>query len=97
MTDIEASLHVANCLSNNNRDRSISGNMYVIQELEGDLDSECIICFEQFLEGIFAFKSNEIGQKIARLNCMCFYHQPCLEKWLSTPNYGVRSCPIHYS
>jgi hypothetical protein len=51
MTESEAILHVSSCLSNANRDRSVSGNMYAIQELNTDLDSECIICFEQFLKG----------------------------------------------
>lgn len=52
MSETEASSHVSNCLSSPNRERPISGNMYAIQELKSDLDSECIVCFEPFLKGM---------------------------------------------
>ena len=46
-----------------------------------DDDEECAICFEPFCQGEF----------IARLQCLCIYHQFCLEQW----NERRLSCPVH--
>ena len=43
---------------------------------------ECAICFEEFRK----------GQKMARLNCLCTYHQHCIDDWFSRGNH----CPVHY-
>lgn len=44
--------------------------------------SECTICFEEF----------RAGDHIARLGCLCVYHQHCIEAWFSRGH----SCPVHY-
>lgn len=40
-----------------------------------------VICLEEFLS----------GSKVARLNCLCSFHDHCLSSWLSRG----RSCPVH--
>ncbi|KAJ1904030.1 hypothetical protein LPJ81_002733 [Coemansia sp. IMI 209127] len=65
--------------------RSPMGVRYVSYKLTSDtplLGQECPICLEDF----------EPGQRAARLNCLCTYHQPCINDWLQrTP-----ACPVHY-
>ncbi|KAJ2570309.1 hypothetical protein IW140_002402 [Coemansia sp. RSA 1813] len=65
--------------------RSPMGVRYVSYKLTSDtplLGQECPICFDDF----------EPGQRVARLNCLCTYHQPCINDWLQrTP-----ACPVHY-
>ncbi|KAJ2503698.1 hypothetical protein GGH96_000038 [Coemansia sp. RSA 1972] len=65
--------------------RSPMGVKYVAYKLNGDtplLGQECAICFDDF----------EPGQQVARLNCLCTYHLPCISDWLlRTP-----ACPVHY-
>lgn len=48
------------------------------KNLVGD---ECTICFEEY----------EIGQTLARLECFCVFHKPCLDNWLSRK----QCCPLH--
>ncbi|KAJ2619032.1 hypothetical protein GGI26_006152 [Coemansia sp. RSA 1358] len=70
---------------NNRAARSPMGVRYVAYKLNSDtplLGQECPICFEDF----------EPGQRVARLNCLCTYHQWCISDWLQrTP-----ACPVHY-
>ncbi|KAJ1857302.1 hypothetical protein GGH12_005340 [Coemansia sp. RSA 1822] len=65
--------------------RSPMGVKYVAYKLNGDtplLGQECAICFDDFAP----------GQQVARLNCLCTYHLPCISDWLlRTP-----ACPVHY-
>ncbi|KAJ2832224.1 hypothetical protein J3B01_004958 [Coemansia erecta] len=65
--------------------RSPMGVKYVAYKLNSDtplLGQECAICFDDF----------EPGQQVARLNCLCTYHLPCISDWLlRTP-----ACPVHY-
>ncbi|CAF0783673.1 unnamed protein product [Rotaria sordida] len=42
---------------------------------------ECVICLDDLL----------IGQKIARLPCLCIYHKSCIDSWFRIN----RSCPEH--
>ncbi|CAF0853336.1 unnamed protein product [Adineta ricciae] len=42
---------------------------------------ECVICLDDLL----------IGQKIARLPCLCIYHKSCIDNWFRIN----RSCPEH--
>ncbi|KAI9350017.1 hypothetical protein DFJ73DRAFT_832787 [Zopfochytrium polystomum] len=42
---------------------------------------ECIICLEDF----------EDGQAVARLDCLCFFHNACIDKWFQRK----RHCPLH--
>jgi hypothetical protein len=43
---------------------------------------ECEICYEDFVT----------GQEIATLNCLCQYHRPCIDAWLTRGRHG---CPTH--
>lgn len=45
--------------------------------------AECVICFEEF----------EIGDAIARLECLCRYHKHCIWEWFDRKGNG--DCPIH--
>ncbi|KAI9005884.1 hypothetical protein BC832DRAFT_455541 [Gaertneriomyces semiglobifer] len=90
MGQAEMEAHVAGCLNAISTGRGeglvVSGNRYIAQVLKEDLISkECPICFEEFLQ----------GQRIARLNCLCIYHENCIETWFSHPKYGARTCPVH--
>lgn len=45
--------------------------------------AECVICFDEF----------EIGDAIARLECLCRYHKHCIQEWFDRKGNG--GCPIH--
>lgn len=42
---------------------------------------ECSICLENM----------DLGQNIARLECLCVYHKPCIDLWLNKNSW----CPGH--
>lgn len=44
---------------------------------------ECVICLEDLA----------VGEKIARLPCLCIYHKKCIDDWFQVN----RSCPEHPS
>jgi hypothetical protein len=46
----------------------VSGNRYLAQTLKESLEAECVICFNEL----------EAGDRIARLNCLCIYHEHCI-------------------
>lgn len=48
-----------------------------------ELLAECTICFEDY----------EPGQNVARLECLCIYHERCIKDWFSRKGQG--SCPVH--
>ncbi|PUU75021.1 FYVE zinc finger-domain-containing protein [Tuber borchii] len=55
-------------------------------ESEGDVErekAECVICFEEF----------EVGDVIARLECLCRYHKKCIRMWFDKKGSG--ECPVH--
>ncbi|PWW79086.1 hypothetical protein C7212DRAFT_340008 [Tuber magnatum] len=55
-------------------------------ESEGDVErekAECVICFEEF----------EVGDMIARLECLCRYHKKCIRMWFDKKGNG--ECPVH--
>ena len=56
LSEEQAATHLAQCLDRVNGGGSsrpvIAGNMYLTQNLEESLESECLICFEEFLKGI---------------------------------------------
>ncbi|KAI8334452.1 hypothetical protein BC941DRAFT_105290 [Chlamydoabsidia padenii] len=56
--------------------------IYTLTEGTVQVGDECPICFEEF----------EVGNKIARMVCLCSYHRHCLRDWLERGN----GCPIHY-
>lgn len=45
--------------------------------------AECVICFEDF----------EVGEAIARLECLCRYHKSCIREWFDRKGNG--DCPVH--
>jgi hypothetical protein len=59
----------------------------VVDVLESDLGQECLICFEDFLH----------GNHVARLDCLCVYHEHCIEEWFlsQVEKVGQGSCPVH--
>ncbi|CAO3589453.1 unnamed protein product [Absidia cylindrospora] len=56
--------------------------IYTLMEGVSQVGDECPICFEEF----------QVGNKIARMVCLCSYHQRCLREWLDRG----KGCPIHY-
>jgi len=56
---------------------------YLVQILPNDTQNECPICYEFMLK----------GNKIARLACLCVYHQHCIESWFKQKT--ARKCPLH--
>ncbi|KAI9346117.1 hypothetical protein BDR26DRAFT_817957 [Obelidium mucronatum] len=76
----EAEAHVAECLTRSSPE--ISGNRYIVQTLKESVDAECVICFNDMVE----------GERVARLNCLCIYHEACIKSWFKKKS----SCPVHY-
>jgi len=56
---------------------------YLVQIIQNDTQDECPICYEFLIKGI----------KIARLPCLCVYHQHCIEAWFKQKT--ARKCPLH--
>lgn len=42
---------------------------------------ECTICMEEY----------EVGAKLARLECLCKFHEPCIVGWFRRKE----ECPVH--
>lgn len=49
------------------------------------LGEECPICFEEY----------ESGQQVARLECWCLFHVPCIKAW-KFQKAGSGGCPLHF-
>eukprot|EP01127_Copromyxa_protea_P011745 TRINITY_DN2979_c0_g1_i1.p1 TRINITY_DN2979_c0_g1~~TRINITY_DN2979_c0_g1_i1.p1 ORF type:complete len:356 (+),score=72.75 TRINITY_DN2979_c0_g1_i1:398-1465(+) len=62
---------------------SSSGD-YLISTCLHQLEEECGICYDEFMEGAV----------VARLGCFCLYHKQCIEMWFSKK--GKNSCPLHF-
>ncbi|KAL2918785.1 hypothetical protein HK105_201619 [Polyrhizophydium stewartii] len=103
MAEADLEAHVASCLESVAKSldgsgvgpsgsvgrsvRYVSGNRYLVQVLAATLpESECSICLEEF----------EKGQRIARLNCLCMFHEACIKAWFTNPKYGKQMCPVHF-
>jgi hypothetical protein len=57
---------------------------YMSYALEGKLpERECSICFDDFQQ----------GEMVARVECMCIFHQCCIEQWFQKR----KCCPFHMS
>jgi len=69
--DEERAAHVSNCLTTIGQSPAGFANThgrYLVYTLKAGSplqDSECVICFEEF----------QVGDKIARLECLCNYHR----------------------
>ncbi|GAA5862981.1 hypothetical protein JCM1840_002345 [Sporobolomyces johnsonii] len=73
--------HVKECLETGGG--SIASGRYLVFKLPpGPLvGEECRVCFEEF----------EVDNKMARLVCLCTFHESCISAWLSRGH----SCPVH--
>ncbi|TPX30946.1 hypothetical protein SmJEL517_g05626 [Synchytrium microbalum] len=88
LDEAEVEAHVGDCLrkiSTGGKGLIVNGNRYTVQVLTQDMPGrECAICFEEFVK----------SQRIARLNCLCVFHQDCIQSWFSKTTHG--SCPVHH-
>ncbi|GAA5821257.1 hypothetical protein JCM3770_007386 [Rhodotorula araucariae] len=73
--------HIRQCLETGGG--SVSSGRYLVFKLPlGPLvGQECAVCFDDF----------EVGDKMARLVCLCTFHEHCIASWLSRGH----SCPVH--
>ena len=76
-------IHIEECISKTEKSGSVLGDRYSIHRWSEISQStrECSICYEDFLA----------GQHIAVLNCLCQFHQQCIDSWLERGKY----CPYH--
>ncbi|KDQ64734.1 hypothetical protein JAAARDRAFT_236595 [Jaapia argillacea MUCL 33604] len=75
--------HVRHCLEGG-AGTSPSTARYLVYRLPAEsalIGVECVICLEEFAE----------GSTVARLSCLCSFHNACLSSWLQRG----RSCPVH--
>lgn len=82
-SDEERAEHLNACLSSISQSSvAVVGDRYRVHVQEADdLERECPICYEPFLQ----------GQRTVIMNCLCRFHEPCIERWfLRSP-----SCPFH--
>jgi len=79
----EQEAHIRICLDGGGG-HSPQAAKYLVYQLPGKsslIGIECIICFEEFVE----------GSMVARLSCLCSFHKVCLSSWLQRGN----GCPLH--
>ncbi|KAF7332129.1 Ankyrin unc44 [Mycena kentingensis (nom. inval.)] len=75
--------HVRSCLEGGSGPASHAPK-YLVYRLPTEstlIGVECVICLEEFLQ----------GSTVARLSCLCSFHNTCLTSWLQRG----KSCPIH--
>lgn len=75
--------HVRNCLEGGNGAAPQTAK-YLVYKLPAEsalIGVECAICLEEFVK----------GSTVARLSCLCSFHNACLSSWLQRG----RSCPVH--
>lgn len=53
------------------------------EKASNDNLGECVICLEEY----------EPGDRIGRLECLCFFHERCILDWFTRKGPG--SCPVH--
>jgi len=77
--------HVKACLEGPSGDSGTQHpGKYLVYRLPGEsalIGVECVICLEEFMP----------GSLVARLSCLCSFHNACLSAWLQRG----RSCPSH--
>ncbi|KAJ7742474.1 FYVE-domain-containing protein, partial [Mycena maculata] len=79
----EQELHVRACLEGGSGPTS-QAPKYLVYRLPAEstlIGLECVICLEEFAK----------GSMVARLSCLCSFHNTCLTSWLQRG----KSCPIH--
>jgi hypothetical protein len=63
---------------------SLSCSFCAVETLHASMaDRECSICFGEFEE----------SQVVARLACLCLFHQNCIDGWFAKK--GKPACPLH--
>ncbi|GJE84451.1 ankyrin unc44 [Phanerochaete sordida] len=75
--------HVRNCLEGGSSASPQTAKylVYKLPEESALIGTECVICLEEFVKGC----------TVARLSCLCSFHNACLSSWLQRG----RSCPVH--
>ncbi|KZT12820.1 FYVE-domain-containing protein, partial [Laetiporus sulphureus 93-53] len=79
----EQEAHVRNCLEGGSGTTPQTAK-YLVYKLPAEsalIGLECAICLEEFVK----------GSTVARLSCLCSFHNACLSSWLQRG----RSCPVH--
>ena len=76
--------HLNECLTRNSS--SILGDRYTVHVLNSPDPRECPICYEEFHDG-----RESQPQRIAVMNCLCRFHERCIERWFKRS----ASCPFH--
>jgi len=79
----EQESHVKNCLDGGSGTTPQAAK-YLVYKLPAEsalIGLECVICLEEFAK----------GSLVARLSCLCSFHNACLSSWLQRG----RSCPVH--
>jgi len=79
----EQEAHVKNCLEGGSGTTPQLAK-YLVYKLPAQsalIGIECAICLEEFV----------IASTVARLSCLCTFHNACLSSWLQRG----RSCPVH--
>ncbi|OSD04369.1 hypothetical protein PYCCODRAFT_1444065 [Trametes coccinea BRFM310] len=75
--------HVKSCLEGGSGTAPQTAK-YLVYKLPAEsalIGTECVICLEEFVK----------GSTVARLSCLCSFHNACLSSWLQRG----RSCPVH--
>ncbi|KAI0049654.1 FYVE-domain-containing protein [Auriscalpium vulgare] len=75
--------HVRSCLDGGTG-RSPQSAKYLVYRLPSEstlIGMECVICLEEFVT----------DSMVARLSCLCSFHNACLSSWLQRG----KSCPVH--
>lgn len=76
--------HVKGCLDGGPGPSASQSARYLVYRLPAEsalLGVECVICFEEFTK----------GSLVARLSCLCSFHNACFVSWLQRG----RNCPVH--
>lgn len=71
--------HDGNFVGRRNHNRML---VYTLMNEPQCMD-ECVICLDDFHE----------GDKVARLECLCYFHNKCLKDWIKKK--GCCECPVH--
>lgn len=90
LTETDRENHITECL----KEAEFSGSLeqthranrmivYKLSAREAKALGECVICFEDFVE----------GDSVGRLECLCIYHEKCILDWFARK--GAGECPVH--
>ncbi|KAF8314700.1 hypothetical protein DL93DRAFT_2097093 [Clavulina sp. PMI_390] len=76
--------HVRDCLDGGSGPGASQAAKYIVYKLPVEsvlIGTECVICLEEF----------EKSTLVARLSCLCTFHNHCLSSWLQRGH----ACPVH--